>query len=162
MNRQTNKADRLRQIEEILWANPEGLTRAEIARRLGVERSTISRYIDSDDLPPDIFIDESDKDRLKLDRRLQITQIVVHNLRSLVDVTLDLKSLNVMIGPNGAGKTALMEVLLLLHSGANGDLSSFFDERGGFHSVISATTNQTGQPPMTVGARLAPPPHLGG
>ncbi|MCB0069483.1 MAG: helix-turn-helix domain-containing protein, partial [Caldilineaceae bacterium] len=84
MNRQTNKADRLRQIEEILWANPEGLTRAEIARRLGVERSTISRYIDSDDLPPDIFIDESDKDRLKLDRRLQITQIVVHNLRSLV------------------------------------------------------------------------------
>ena len=162
VNRQTNKADRLRQIEEILWANPEGLTRAEIARRLGVDRSTISRYIDSDDLPPDIFIDESDKDRLKLDRRLQITQIVVHNLRSLVDVTLDLKSLNVMIGPNGAGKTALMEVILLLHSGANGDLSSFFDERGGFHSVISATTNQTGQPPMTVGARLAPPPHLGG
>ena len=32
---------RLLQIEALLWAHPEGMTRAEIARRLGVNRSTI-------------------------------------------------------------------------------------------------------------------------
>lgn len=161
MDRKTNRAERLKQIEELLWAHPEGLTRAEVARRLGVDRSTISRYIDSNDLSSDIFIDESDKERLKLDRRLQLSQISVRNLRSLVDVQLDFKSLNVVIGPNGAGKSALMEVILLLHSGANGELSSFFDARGGFHAVFSATANQAFQQSMTLGARFAHPSHQG-
>lgn len=42
MNRAEEKAQRLLQIEKLLWAHPEGLTRAEIARRLGVNRSTIT------------------------------------------------------------------------------------------------------------------------
>lgn len=161
MGRQTSRTERLKQIEELLWAHPEGLTRAEVARRLGVDRRTISQYIDNNDLPHDIFVDESDKERLNLDRRLQISQIIVRNLRSLVDVQLDLKSLNVVIGPNGAGKSALMEVILLLHSGANGELSSFFDARGGFHALLSATTNQPNPQSMTLGARFAHPSYQG-
>jgi len=40
------KADRLSQLELLLLSHPEGMRRAEIARRLGVHRSTIGRYIE--------------------------------------------------------------------------------------------------------------------
>ncbi|MBU0703192.1 MAG: helix-turn-helix domain-containing protein, partial [Chloroflexi bacterium] len=45
MERATSKAERLLQIEALLLAHPEGLTQAEIARRLKVNRSTIYRYL---------------------------------------------------------------------------------------------------------------------
>ncbi|MCL4298321.1 MAG: CRISPR-associated helicase Cas3' [Anaerolineae bacterium] len=41
-----NKSERLLQLEQILLAEPLGLTRAEIARRLNVHRATAGRYID--------------------------------------------------------------------------------------------------------------------
>lgn len=50
------KADRLLQVEALLLAHPEGLTPAEIARRLGVNRSTIGRYYPN--LPAHIFVAE--------------------------------------------------------------------------------------------------------
>ena len=40
------KEERVAQLELLLHSHPEGLRRAEIARRLGVHRSTISRYVD--------------------------------------------------------------------------------------------------------------------
>ncbi len=40
------KAERLTQLELLLLSHPEGMRRAEIARRLGVHRSTIGRYIE--------------------------------------------------------------------------------------------------------------------
>jgi predicted DNA-binding transcriptional regulator YafY len=40
------KGERVAQLELLLHSHPEGLRRAEIARRLGVHRSTISRYVD--------------------------------------------------------------------------------------------------------------------
>ena len=45
MNRAVNKSIRLSQIEALLLANPEGLTQADIADRLGVHRSTIMRNL---------------------------------------------------------------------------------------------------------------------
>lgn len=45
MKRAANKAERLLQIEQLLLAHPEGLTQAELARRLGVNRSTILRNL---------------------------------------------------------------------------------------------------------------------
>ncbi len=45
MEKAVNKAGRLSQIESLLLAYPEGLSQAEIARRLGVHRSTIHRYL---------------------------------------------------------------------------------------------------------------------
>ncbi len=48
MNRDEEKAQRLLRIEKLLWAHPEGLTRAEIARRLNVNRSTITKYLAKD------------------------------------------------------------------------------------------------------------------
>ena len=41
--RTLNKAGRLLRIEQLLLAHPDGLTQAQLARRLGVHRSTISR-----------------------------------------------------------------------------------------------------------------------
>ena len=46
MERAPNKAERLLQLEQILLAFPEGLRKAEIARKLGVHRSTVGRDID--------------------------------------------------------------------------------------------------------------------
>jgi CRISPR-associated endonuclease/helicase Cas3 len=41
-----NKTARLLQLKALLLAHPQGLTKAEIARRLGVHRSTAGRYVD--------------------------------------------------------------------------------------------------------------------
>ena len=74
MNRAEEKAQRLLQIEKLLWAHPEGLTRAEIARRLGVNRSTITKYLDADQLPPGIYDDDLDGNKLKMDRNADLTK----------------------------------------------------------------------------------------
>ncbi len=74
MNRAEEKAQRLLQIEKLLWAHPEGLTRAEIARRLGVNRSTITKYLDTNQLPPGIYEDDLDGNKLKMDRNADLTK----------------------------------------------------------------------------------------
>ncbi len=71
MSRAQNKATRINQIELLLLANPEGLTQAEIARRLHVDRSTIHRY--SADLPGHIY--EETDGRWKLDRTADLINI---------------------------------------------------------------------------------------
>ena len=40
------KGERVAQLELILRSHPEGLRKSDIARRLGVHRSTVGRYID--------------------------------------------------------------------------------------------------------------------
>lgn len=74
MNRAQEKALRLLQIEQLLWAHPEGLARAEIARRLGVHRSTITKYLNKGHLPPSIYEDDLDGKRLKVDRGADLTR----------------------------------------------------------------------------------------
>ena len=71
MERAQNKAARLIQIENLLLAYPDGLTQAEIGRRLQVDRATINRYIV--DLPKHIYID--DDGRLKLDRTADLINV---------------------------------------------------------------------------------------
>ena len=46
--RWSKKSDRLLQLEQLLLAHPEGLRRAELARRMGVNRSTVTRDIRSE------------------------------------------------------------------------------------------------------------------
>jgi len=72
MERATNKAERLLQIEVLLLAHSEGLTQAEIARRLGVNRSTIHRYL------PDLGrfrVYDTDDGKLAIDRDHYLTRV---------------------------------------------------------------------------------------
>ena len=74
MKRAGSKAVRINQIEQLLWSHPEGLTRSEIARRTGVNRSVITKYLDQDDLPPSIYEDDLDGRRLKINRAADLTK----------------------------------------------------------------------------------------
>ena len=66
MERAATKAERLLQIESLLLAHPEGLSQAEIARRIGVNRSTVYRYLP--DLTARFAVYELDDGRLAIDR----------------------------------------------------------------------------------------------
>lgn len=50
----------------------------------------------------------------------RIRSIRIEGFKSIVDLTLELGSLNVLIGANGAGKTAVLEAIGLLSAGADG------------------------------------------
>lgn len=68
----TTKAERLLQIEALLLQHPEGLTQAEIARRVGVHRSTIYRTL------PDLdrfCVYETLEGRLAIDRDHYLTDV---------------------------------------------------------------------------------------
>jgi CRISPR-associated endonuclease/helicase Cas3 len=73
MERAVTKAERLLQIEALLLAHPEGLTQAEIARKLGVHRSTIYRYLP--DLTHRFPVYEEDDGRLVIDRDAYLTNV---------------------------------------------------------------------------------------
>jgi len=73
MNPSEKKAERIRQIEHLLLAHAEGLTQSEIARRLSVNRSTISRYPPS--LPGHIYIDDLDGGRWKVDPQAYLLNV---------------------------------------------------------------------------------------
>lgn len=53
------KGERVAQFELLLRSHPEGLRRAEIARRLGVHRSTVSRYVEALNDHIDIYEDNN-------------------------------------------------------------------------------------------------------
>ena len=87
MNRAQEKSQRLLQIEKLLWAHPEGLTRAEIARQLGVNRSTITKYLDAGHLPLGVYEDEFDGNKLKFDRSADLTK-TAFNLHEILALHL--------------------------------------------------------------------------
>jgi CRISPR-associated endonuclease/helicase Cas3 len=81
MESAANKSERLVQLEQLLIANPTGLWRAEIARRLGVNRSTISRYVDElssrHDFPVPIY-EEDGLLKINRDRYLNNISLTLH------------------------------------------------------------------------------------
>jgi CRISPR-associated endonuclease/helicase Cas3 len=73
MEKATKKAERLLQIEALLLAHPDGLSQSEIARRLGVNRSTVNRYIP--ELTHRFVIYETDDGKLAIDRDHYLTNV---------------------------------------------------------------------------------------
>jgi CRISPR-associated endonuclease/helicase Cas3 len=71
MTRVENKAARLLEIEAMLLAYPEGLTQAELARRLEVNRSTINRCLA--DLPKHVYV--ADDGRWLIDRSAYLVHV---------------------------------------------------------------------------------------
>jgi predicted DNA-binding transcriptional regulator YafY len=73
MSRAENKTERLLQMEALLLSNPQGLTQAEIARRLGVDRSVINRNLyDFQKIYPTI---EYEDGRISLDRSAYLVKV---------------------------------------------------------------------------------------
>ena len=83
MESAANRAERLLQIESLLLTHPEGLTRAEIARRMGVHRSTIGRDIDT--MSGRVPIWEDDANRLGIDQEhyLMNVRVTLHEAMAL-------------------------------------------------------------------------------
>ncbi len=73
MSRAENKADRLLKMEALLWDHPEGLSQAEIARRLNVDRSVIHRNLnDFQRVYPTIVHEDG---RINLDRSAYLVKV---------------------------------------------------------------------------------------
>ena len=65
-----------------------------------------------------------------------IENIKIKNFKSLVDIDLDLRNLNVLIGPNGAGKSNFLSFFQLLREGANEQLNMAINSMGGIGNVM--------------------------
>lgn len=60
------KGERVAQLELLLRSHPEGMRRAEIARRLGVHRSTISRYVEDLSEKIDLLYEENNLIKIRV------------------------------------------------------------------------------------------------
>jgi len=67
-----------------------------------------------------------------------ITKIAISGYRSLRDVRIGLKSLNVVTGANGSGKSSLYRALRLLADIAQGRIIQSLAAEGGLHSTLWA------------------------
>lgn len=111
MSRAANKTTRLQAIETLLLGHPEGLTQTEIAQRLGVHQSTISRNLR--DLEAPVY---EENGRLHLDRsaylfnlRLSLHEALsLHLAARLLAGTLDRQ--------NGHAASALRKISEALRS----------------------------------------------
>jgi CRISPR-associated endonuclease/helicase Cas3 len=96
MQPQANKAARLAQIENMLLLHKEGLTTAEIARRLGVDRSTVWHYYHDAALPHTHYEMGKDKrirlnpDGLKFNIKLDLDEaLALHMAVRLFSTRMD-------------------------------------------------------------------------
>lgn len=69
-----------------------------------------------------------------MDKRLRWLE--VENFRSLRNISLPLRDLNVLVGPNGAGKTNVLQVFEFLADMIRTDLEPALNSHGGFDEVV--------------------------
>jgi predicted ATPase len=72
---------------------------------------------------------------------MRFTELRIEGYRSLVNIILPLRSLNVMIGPNGSGKTSVLEVFQLLKDATQENLAEALERLGGLSAVLSRVSN---------------------
>jgi len=65
-----------------------------------------------------------------------IKKIKLQNFKSLVDIDLELKQLNVLIGPNASGKSNFLSFFRLLRAGAQERLNLEINSMGGIGNVM--------------------------
>lgn len=85
---------------------------------------------------------------------MAIRELIVEGYRSLQDLWLKLRPVNVIIGPNGAGKTNIYRSLQLLQACAEGNLGTFLAAEGGMPSVLFAGPRKKGPVRMRVQVKV--------
>ncbi len=83
MQTAASRAQRLQQIEVLLLGHPEGLTRSEIAQRLGVHRATAGRDIDALSLEAAVYEREDRRIAINRDSYLNRIRLTRHEVLAL-------------------------------------------------------------------------------
>jgi predicted ATPase len=84
---------------------------------------------------------------------MPVTELRVSGYRSIRELTVPLKRVNVLVGANGCGKSNLYQSMALLWSAANGQLGAGLAREGGMSSALWAgPTKQTAH--IAIGASL--------
>ncbi len=65
-----------------------------------------------------------------------IESIAIQNFKSIKDLRLDLRPVNILIGPNGAGKSNFVSFFSFVHAIYNQQLSVYTAERGGAGRIL--------------------------
>lgn len=74
-----------------------------------------------------------------------LTQLAVSGYRSIRNLTLELRRLNIVTGPNGSGKSSLYRALRLLSETAQGRLVASLAQEGGLSSALWAGPEKIGR-----------------
>ncbi|HEX8659381.1 MAG TPA: AAA family ATPase [Hymenobacter sp.] len=97
----------------------------------------------------------SDYQRLKL--------VMVQGFRSLADVNLEIRPLNILIGPNGAGKSNFVSLFTFIRNIVNGHLQLYTGVQGGANKLLYYGAKTTSKmelafsfPPNHYRAQLVP------
>ncbi|MEQ1822931.1 MAG: AAA family ATPase, partial [Fimbriimonadaceae bacterium] len=83
-----------------------------------------------------------------------VNQLRIEGYRSIRELTLPLRQLNVIVGPNGCGKSNLYQSVSLLRAAAAGDLSRTLASEGGFPSALWAGDRSGGPVRMKLGVTI--------
>ena len=75
--------------------------------------------------------------------RKMLTTLAISNYRSLRELVIPLKKLNIVTGPNGSGKSSLYRALRLLADTAQGRVVSSIAREGGLQSTLWAGPEST-------------------
>src|SRR5205085_12458072 len=85
---------------------------------------------------------------------MAILELHVAGYRSIRNVRLPLRDVNVLVGPNGCGKSNLYRAMYLLHAAAGGHLARTLAEEGGMPSVLWAGERRQGPVRLTLGVTV--------
>jgi len=90
---------------------------------------------------------------------MSLRRFSVSGYRSICDLHVPMRNVNVFTGPNGSGKSNLYNALFLLSKASHGGLSQLIADEGGMASVLWAGKRPRGAKHapvrMTIGVRTA-------
>ena len=109
----------------------EGLSSIE-AREL----TQIERLLDAAETSYYAPINVRLSEYVRSDARATLKQVILKGFKSIKDMHLELRPLNVLIGANGAGKSNFVSFFKMLHEMMAGRLQNYIGTAGGAHSLL--------------------------
>src|SRR5512141_336277 len=85
---------------------------------------------------------------------MPVTELRIKGYRSVLDLSLSLKRVNVVVGPNGCGKSNVYKALSLLWDAAEGGLARVLAEEGGMPSLLWAGPRKDGPVRVSIGVTV--------